>query len=80
MTHPLAPNLSNLSDDEIHTKRAELQNRLMFSYRSGNGSLVAQIQMLLQDYDIEIQMRNQRMLDQMAKTSKNFGNVINISK
>lgn len=78
--HPLAPNLTSLTDEEIHTKRAELQNKLMFSYRSGNSNLVAQIQMLLQDYDIEIQTRNQRMLDQLVKTSKNFGNVINISK
>jgi hypothetical protein len=77
--HPLAPDLTNLTEDELHKKRAELQNRLMFSYRTGNADLVGQIQLLLQDYDVEIQVRNQKMLEQMSKASKNFGNIINIS-
>ena len=79
MAHPLAPDLTNLTEDELHKKRAELQNRLTFSYRTGNADLVGQIQLLLQDYDIEIQQRNQKMLEQMSKASKNFGNIINIS-
>ena len=79
MAHPLAPDLTNLTEDELHKKRAELQNRLSFSYRTGNADLVGQIQLLLQDYDTEIQIRNQKMLEQMSKTSKNFGNIINIS-
>jgi hypothetical protein len=79
MAHPLAPDLTNLTEDELHKKRAELQNRLMFSYRTGNADLVGQIQLLLQDYDVEIQVRNQKMLEQMSKASKNFGNIINIS-
>jgi hypothetical protein len=79
MAHPLAPDLTNLTEDELHKKRAELQNRLMFSYRTGNADLVGQIQLLLQDYDTEIQIRNQKMLEQMSKASKNFGNIINIS-
>jgi len=79
MAHPLAPDLTGLTEDELHKKRAELQNRLMFSYRTGNADLVGQIQLLLQDYDTEIQIRNQKMLEQMSKASKNFGNIINIS-
>ena len=78
--HPLAPDLTKLTDEELHTKRAELQNRLMFCYRMGQTDLVGQIQMLLQDYDIEIQGRNQRMMDQIQKNNKNFGNIINIAK
>jgi hypothetical protein len=77
--HPLAPNLTGLTDEELHSKRAELQNRLNFSYRSGYGQLVGQLQMLLQDYDMEIQARNQRMLANLQKNNKNFGNIINIS-
>lgn len=77
--HPLAPNLTGLSDEELHSKRAELQNRLNFSFRSGYGDLVGQLQMLLQDYDMEIQARNQRMLANLQKNNKNFGNIINIS-
>jgi hypothetical protein len=78
--HPLSPDLSKLTDDELQQKRGELQNRLMMSYRMGNADLVMQLQLLLGDYDIELQTRNQRMMDQMSKASKNFGNIINISR
>ena len=78
--HPLAPDLSKLTDDELQKKRSELQNRLAFVYRTGNTDLVGQLSMLINDYDIEIQARNQKLMDQMAKASKNFGNIINISR
>ena len=78
--HPLTPDLSKLTDDELQQKRGELQNRLMMSYRMGNADLVMQLQLLLGDYDMELQTRNQRMMDQMSKASKNFGNIINISR
>jgi hypothetical protein len=80
MGHPLTPDLSKLTEDELQKKRSELQNRLMMSYRMGNPDLVMQIQLILQDYDIEIQTRNQKLMDQMQKQSKNFGNIINISR
>ena len=78
--HPLTSDLSKLTDDELQQKRGELQNRLMTSYRMGNADLVMQVQLLLGDYDIELQTRNQKMMDQMSKASKNFGNIINISR
>ena len=78
--HPLSTDLSKLTDDELQQKRGELQNRLMMSYRMGNADLVMQVQLLLGDYDMELQARNQKMMDQMSKASKNFGNIINISR
>ena len=78
--HPLTSDLSKLTDDELQQKRGELQNRLMMSYRMGNADLVMQVQLLLGDYDIELQARNQKMMDQISKASKNFGNIINISR
>ena len=78
--HPLTNDLSKLTDDELQQKRGELQNRLMMSYRMGNADLVMQVQLLLGDYDMELQARNQKMMDQMSKASKNFGNIINISR
>jgi hypothetical protein len=78
--HPLTSDLSKLTDDELQQKRGELQNRLMMSYRMGNADLVMQLQLLLGDYDMELQARNQKMMDQMSKASKNFGNIINISR
>ena len=41
--HPLAPDLSKLTDDELQKKRSELQSRLAFVYRMGNADLVGQI-------------------------------------
>jgi hypothetical protein len=76
--HPLAPNLTGLSDDELHKKRAELQNRMTFAYRMGQGEIIGQIQLLLGDYDMEIQKRNQKMLDDMQKNNKNFKDKIDI--
>jgi hypothetical protein len=76
--HPLAPNLSDLTDDELHTKRAELTNRMTFAYRMGHGDIIGQIQLLLGDYDMEIQKRNQKMLDDLQKNNKNFKDKIDI--
>jgi hypothetical protein len=76
--HPLAPDLTGLSDDELHKKRAELHNRMTFAYRMGQGDIIGQIQLLLGDYDMEIQKRNQKMLDDMQKNNKNFKDKIDI--
>jgi hypothetical protein len=76
--HPLAPDLSGISDDELHKKRAELQNRMVFAYRMGHGDIIGQIQLLLDDYDMEIQKRNQKMLDDMNRNNPNFKDKIDI--
>jgi hypothetical protein len=78
--HPLAPDLSKLADDELHSKRAELQNKLSFAYRMGHGDLVGQLQMLLDDYSREVESRNQKMLNDINKNNKNFKDLINITK
>jgi hypothetical protein len=76
--HPLAPDLTGLTEDELHKKRAELQNRMTFAYRMGHGDMIGQIQLLLGDYDLEIQRRNQKMLDDLQKNNKNFKDKIDI--
>jgi hypothetical protein len=76
--HPLAPDLTGLTEDELHKKRAELQNRITFAYRMGHGDMIGQIQLLLGDYDLEIQRRNQKMLDDLQKNNKNFKDKIDI--
>lgn len=78
--HPLAPDLTNLSDDELHKRRADLQNKMMFSYRMGHGDIIGQMQLLLGDYDMEIQRRNQKMLDDLQKNNPNFKDKIDIAK
>ena len=76
--HPLTPDLSSLSDDELHKKRAELSSRMQFAYRMGHGDMIGQIQMVMGDYDMEVQRRNQKMLDDLEKNRKTFKDKIDI--
>lgn len=78
--HPLAPDLSKMTDEELHTKRSDLQTKLSFAYRMGHSDLVGQLHLLLDDYNLEVEKRNQKMLEQINKTSKNFQDKINITK
>tara|TARA_R110000868_G_scaffold3622_3_gene22747 strand:- start:379 stop:618 length:240 start_codon:yes stop_codon:yes gene_type:complete len=78
--HPLSPDLTKLTNEELHQKHGELQNRMTFAYRIGNGDMVQQLALLIGDYDMEVQRRNQEIMDQIEKKSKNFGNIINISR
>jgi hypothetical protein len=80
MGHPLSPDLTKLTTEELHSKRAELQNRFIFAYRMGNGDLVHQLQLIIDDYALEIENRNRKMLDDAAKNGKNFADKIDITK
>ena len=46
--HPLAPDLSTVSDDELAKKYNDLNRRLGQAYRSGPSQIIPQIQMLMQ--------------------------------
>ena len=48
--HPLTPDLSSLSDAELTKKHNELTTKLTQAYRFGNGQLLYQLQMVLEDY------------------------------
>lgn len=77
--HPLSPNLSELSMEELTTKYNELVKRLTQAHRMGNGNLVHQVSMLLEDYKIEISQRQQKILEDANKKA-NFKNIIDITK
>jgi hypothetical protein len=76
--HPLSPNLTQLSDTELHKKYNELVTKLTQSYRFGSTSIVGQLQLILNDYKTEIDQRNQKILDDLAKKSKNLSGIIDI--
>ena len=78
--HPLTPDLSKLTDEDLHKNRGDLQTKLMFAYRTGNTDLVGQIQLVLGDYMMEIETRNKKMLEQTSKDGKSFADKINITK
>ena len=77
--HPLGSDLSNLSDDELHKKYGELQKRFGQAYRFGPQSIIPQIQMLMQDYQYEINLRNQKQLEDLNKNRKGPKGIIDIS-
>jgi len=76
--HPLTDNLTQLSLDELTKKQSELLNKITMAYRWGKPEMVQQLQMILDDYQQEINLRNQRQLEEMQKNSKGFKNIIDI--
>jgi hypothetical protein len=78
MFHPLAPDLSGLTIEELNQKHGDLLKRVSAAYRWGNADMVAQLQMLIQDYTNEIQTRNAKALAELEKNSKTFKNIIDI--
>lgn len=81
--HPLLPDLSALTDDEVYKKYEELNKRYTQAFRYGPVSIIPQIQTLLQDYQAEINRRQQKMIQSMEeranKDGKGFKNRIDIS-
>ena len=70
--HPLSPDLTQLTEEELHSKRSELMNRLSMAYKMGHPDLVNQITLFLQDYSLEIEQRNKKLLDGAEKSGR-FG-------
>ena len=68
--HPLTNDLSKLTDEELYTKRSELQNKLGFAYRMGNSDLVHQLNLVIGDYLLEIETRNKKMLEDAQKSGR----------
>jgi len=68
--HPLTPDLTKLTDDELYTKRSDLQNRLGFAYRMGNSEMVHQLNLVIGDYMLEIETRNKKMLEDAQKSGR----------
>ena len=81
--HPLAPDLSTVSDDELAKKYNDLNKRLGQAYRSGPSQIIPQIQMLMQDYQNELGRRRDKLMKEMEaraeKNGKGFNGIIDIS-
>jgi hypothetical protein len=78
MSHPLVGDLSGLTNDELHKKYAELTKRIGQAYRMGMGDAVQQLNMILNDYQSEVQRRNEKMLADMESKSAEFKHIIDI--
>ena len=78
MFHPLGPDLTGLSDDELFAKINDLNSKMAQAY--GSGSVLGQMHMIMAQLQNEYQNRNAKKLEAMEKNSKNFKSIINISK
>lgn len=57
MEHPLLPDLTDLSTQELQEKCGEIQKRMNFAFKAGYAHHIGQLQMLLSGYQTEIQKR-----------------------
>jgi hypothetical protein len=77
MEHPFIDQvaLSEKTLEELQTTITSLNNKLSFAYRTGNGPLINQLQMVLGDY------RNQasKKMDELLK-KQNIQTNVNIEK
>lgn len=79
--HPLAPDISKLSMEELLLKHNELTKRLQQAYRSGPFQVIPQIQMMMEHYQSEIGERNRKQMEEMTRKSQEGGykGIIDIS-
>lgn len=78
MGHPLTPDLSKLTMEELNSKYNDLMNRYTTAFRWGNADMTQQLLLLIEDYRNELDNRQRKMLEDLEKNSKNFKNLIDI--
>lgn len=71
--HPLGTDLSKLSIEDLHTKYQDLQKRYIQCSRFGPFGAISQLQMLIEDYQAEMAVRNQKQMEEMMKNDKYKG-------
>jgi hypothetical protein len=76
--HPLAPNLTAMTNEELEKNYTELNKKYTMASRSGSYTVLPQIAMLLNDYREEIQNRHKALLEKAASQNPNFKNIIDI--
>ena len=78
MFHPLTPDLSSLSNDDLYKKYNELHGKFIMAHRVGSGSVINQMAMLLEGYREEMRIRHERTLAEASKKNPNFKGIIDI--
>jgi hypothetical protein len=73
MEHPFINDLSGKSLEEIQETISDLTNKLTFAYRTQNGPLVNQLQMVIESYKNE----QSKKLDALFK-KQNIDTTINV--
>lgn len=75
MLHPFVPNLSDKSIEDLQKTISSLMSKLNFAYRTGNGPLIHQINMALENYRTEYRKKMDELI-----SKQNIQNKIQIEK
>jgi hypothetical protein len=78
MEHPLIPNLSGLTVDELSSKINELSKKLGIAQQTGNGYLCIQIRMALESYQNIYSQRLQEQYNKDLGQAPDFNDKIQI--
>lgn len=76
--HPLVSDLSGLSNEELTKKYNELMAKYNQAHRFGPTSVIPQMQMILENYQAELDARHRKTLEEMEKKSEKFKGIIDI--
>lgn len=79
MEHPLITDIDHLTIEQLQSKISELQKKLAFAQRTGNGHLVSQLRMALETFNNRYQVKLKAMYDEQNKNSPDHSDKINIS-
>jgi len=75
MLHPFIHDLSNKSLEDLQTTISGLMTKLNFAYRTGNGPLIHQLNMVIESYRAEYSKK----MDEMVK-KQNIQTKIQVEK
>lgn len=78
MWHPLLPDLTEFTDDELMSKYNELNTRWVQANRAGSVSVLQQMSLVLESYRTEIRRRHEKMLQEVSQRNPAFKNIIDI--
>ena len=62
MEHPLIGDLSELKIEELQNKISELNKRMAFAYKTGNQTLINQLNMVLEAYNREYARKMDKLM------------------
>jgi len=79
MEHPLINNLDSFTVDELQSKISELNRKLGWAMRSGNGNLGYQIRLALDSYTAKYHQKTAEIYKESNKNNPDFSDKINIS-
>ncbi len=76
--HPLIPDLSEVSTEELHKKYNELIQKLNQAHKFGPSNTIPQMQMILENYRYEMDVRNRKLMEEMEAKNDKFKGIIDI--